>query len=188
MQAAAATKCFRQTAILLSMTFSIISIIMICVTDGDCTNANLKATTGLVFGLWSVVFVLMLLQMIKMTECLKKVPCLLFGFYCFICGCMFFTQLELWGGVDNDCRTEKPGLYWWLVINIILFYFIVSFGLAVWGAYLCKVADAQDEITQQAIKEYLEETKQEEAEIQREQPGTKKNRQEQAETGKNKQE
>ena len=50
-------------------------------------------------------------------------------------------------------------LYWWLVTNIIVFYFLVSFGLATWGAYLCKVADAQEEITKEAIKEYLEETK-----------------------------
>ena len=67
--------------------------------------------------------------------------------------------MELWGGVDNQCRTEAPALYWWLVTNIILFYMIVSFGLATWGAYLCKVADVQEEVTRQAVKEYLAETK-----------------------------
>ena len=35
---------------------------------------------------------------------------------------------------------------------------IVSFGLATWGAYLCKVADVQEEVTRKAVKEYLEET------------------------------
>ena len=57
---------------------------------------------------------------------------------------------------------EVPSLYWWLVCNITLFYFIVSFGLAVWGAYICKVVDMQDEITKDAVKEYLEETTQNE--------------------------
>ena len=71
---------------------------------------------------------------------------------------MFFVQLEIWGGVDNSCRTDIPLLYWWLVVNLALFYFIVSFGLATWGAYLCKVADAQEELTREAVKEYLEET------------------------------
>jgi hypothetical protein len=137
------------------------SIILLCVIDHDCSNANLKATTGLVFFLWSCVFVLLLLQVVKLTSCLKKIPKLLFGFYFFICGCMFFVQMELWGGVDNQCRFEAPGLYWWLVTNIILFYFIVSFGLATWGSYLCKVADVQEEITREAVEEYLKERKKE---------------------------
>ena len=153
-----ATKRFRQISILLSLLFAITSIVMLIVVEDDCDKSNLKATTGLVFFLWSTVFVLLLLQMVQLTECLKKIPKLLFGFYFFICGCMFFVQMELWGGVDNKCRTEVPTLYWWLVTNIILFYLIVSFGLATWGAYLCKVADVQEEVTRKAVKEYLEET------------------------------
>ena len=153
-----ATKRFRQISILLSLLFAITSIVMLIVVEDDCDKSNLKATTGLVFFLWSTVFVLLLLQMVQLTECLKKIPKLLFGFYFFICGCMFFVQMELWGGVDNQCRKEVPSLYWWLVTNIILFYLIVSFGLATWGAYLCKVADVQEEVTRKAVKEYLEET------------------------------
>ena len=156
-----ATKCFRTTAILMSLVCALISIILLCVVDDDCTQSNLHATTGLVFFLWSTVFVLMLLQAVKLTDCLKKVPRLLFGFYFFVCGCLFFCQLELWGGVNNPCRTEVPSLYWWLVCNIALFYFIVSFGLAVWGSYICKVVDTQEEITKEAVKEYLDEVKQE---------------------------
>jgi len=149
-------------SILLSLVFSLTSIILLSVADKDCSNANLKSVTGLVFGLWSCVFVLLLLQAVKMTECLKKCPKLLFGFYFFICGVMFFVQMMLWGGVQNECRFEQPMLYWWLVTNIILFYTIVSFGLATWGSYLCKVADVQEEITKQAVEEYLKEKKREE--------------------------
>ena len=61
MQVVKATKCFRQVSILLSLTFALVSIILLCVADHDCKDANLKATTGLVFGLWSIVFVLLLL-------------------------------------------------------------------------------------------------------------------------------
>ena len=91
MQVVKATKCFRQVSILLSLTFALVSIILLCVADHDCDDANLKATTGLVFGLWSVVFVLLLLQATNNTQCLKKIPKLLFGFYFFVCGCMFFV-------------------------------------------------------------------------------------------------
>ena len=162
MQVIKATKCFRQVSILLSLVFALLSIVFLCIAGDDCTNANLKATTGLVFFLWSTVFVLLLLQAVKLTTCLKSIPKLLFGFYFFICGCMFFVQMELWGGVDNQCRTEIPLLYWWLVINIIVFYTIVSFGLATWGAYLCKVADVQEELTKKAVDEYLKEVKRDE--------------------------
>lgn len=67
---------------------------------------------------------------------------------------MFFTQLMIWGGNDNTCREESPVYYWWLVTNIIIFYTIVSFGLATWGSYICKVADAQEEFIKKAREEF----------------------------------
>ena len=143
-------------SIILSLVFSLTTIVMLCVDDRTCTNANLAATMGLVFGLWSTVFVLLLLQAVGLTKCLKSLGKLLFGFYFFICGCMFFVQMELWGGVDNQCRKESPVHYWWLCTNIIFFYLIVSFGLATWGAYLCKVADAQEQLIKDATEEYQE--------------------------------
>ncbi len=42
---------------------------------------------------------------------------------------------------------------------MILFYIIVAFGLATWGAYLCAVADVKEEVTKAAIDEYLKENK-----------------------------
>jgi len=157
-----ATKLFRQVSILIALVFAIVSLSLLIAIDDDCDKSNLRATTGLVFGLWSIIFVLLLLQLVKLTECLKKIPKLLFAFYFFICGCMFFVQMELWGGVDNQCRKEVPSLYWWLAANIILFYLIVSFGLATWGAYLCKVADVQEQVTREAVEEYLKETERQE--------------------------
>ena len=67
--------------------------------------------------------------------------------------------MQIWGGTENECRTETPVLYWWLVTNVILFYLMVSFGLVTWGSYLCKVADAQEKITSNAVKEYMKEQK-----------------------------
>ena len=60
------------------------------------------------------------------------------------------------GGLNNLCRSEAPALYWWLVTNIILFYIIVAFGLATWGSYLCKVAKAQEDITNDAVQAYVQ--------------------------------
>ena len=63
--------------------------------------------------------------------------------------------MEVFGGHGNNCWIQAPVYYWWLVINIGIFYLIVTFGLTTWGAYLCLVADAQDEMTKQAVAEYL---------------------------------
>ena len=155
MQVVKATRCFRQVSILLSLAMALTSICLLAIADlPDCTNAQLKTTTGLVFALWSSVFVLLLLQVAGLTKCLKKIPKILFGFYFFVCGVMFFTQLELWGGSENNCMTEAAVLYWWLFANIVVFYLIVSFGLATWGSYICKVADAQEELVEKARAEY----------------------------------
>lgn len=47
-------------------------------------------------------------------------------------------------------------------MQIVLFYLIVTFGLATWGAYLCQVADAQSELAKQAVEEYLRERRERE--------------------------
>ena len=71
----------------------------------------------------------------------------------------------LWGsdGSDssetNGCMKGAPVIYWWLVTQVILFYVIVAFGLATWGAYLCAAADAHEELTKQAVDDYLKEKK-----------------------------
>ena len=147
MEVIKATKCFRKASILLSLAFSLISVIMLAAVKQDCSKANLRVTTGMIFILWSLLFVLLLLQVVKMTHCLKSVPKLLAAFYFFVCACMFFVQMQIWGGTQNECRTESPILYWWLVTNIALFYLIVTFGLVTWGSYLCRQADAQEKLT-----------------------------------------
>ena len=138
------------------------SIIILCVPYPDCSNANLKITIGLIFVLWSIVFVLLLLQVVGMTKCLKNYPKALFGFYFFVCIVMFFVQLMLFGGENNNCMTEVPLLYWWLVGQIGIFYLIVAFGLCTWGSYICKVADAAEELTKEAVDDYLKERKKQE--------------------------
>lgn len=155
MQVVKATKLFRQVSILVSLVMALVSVCLLCIGNiPDCTNGQLKVTTGLVFGLWSTVFVLLLLQVAGLTKCLKKVPRILFAFYFFVCGVMFFTQLMLWGGEDNNCMQEAAVLYWWLFANVVVFYLVVSFGLATWGSYICKVADAQEEFIAKARNEY----------------------------------
>ena len=136
------------------------SITILCLPEGDCTNANLRITIGMVFFLWSCVFVLLLLQLVGLTKCLRQCPKTLFGFYFMVCIVMYFTQVELWGGEDPEsCMDEKPLLYWWLTANVIIFYSVVAFGFCIFGTYICKVADAAEELTKKAVDDYLKEKK-----------------------------
>ena len=76
-----------------------------------------------------------------------------------VCVVMYFSQVELWGGLDpQSCREEKPLLYWWVTANVIIFYLIVAFGMCIFASYICKVADAAEELTKKAVKDYLRET------------------------------
>jgi hypothetical protein len=59
----------------------------------------------------------------------------------------------------GPCYNQTPLLYYYLLVQVILFYLIVAFGLATWGAYLCAVADVKEEVTKAAIDEYLKENK-----------------------------
>ena len=69
----------------------------------------------------------------------------MFVFYFFVVACMFFVQMLTFGGVNgnkNSCMKDTPVMYWFLIVNVTIFYGMVCFGLATWGFYLCKVADA----------------------------------------------
>ena len=141
-----ATKLFRQISLIGSLVMALGSIGLLLTPLEDCSTSNLRATIGIVFVLWSLIFVLLLVQVTGLGWCLKDIPKLLFVFYFFICAVMLFVQMQIWGGQDNDCREEAPYFWYWLMTQVVLFYVIVTFGLATWGAYLCQVADAQQEI------------------------------------------
>ena len=67
--------------------------------------------------------------------------------------------MMLWGsggGDANNCRNQKPAMWYWLMINVAAFYLMVVFGMATWGSYLCKVADKKEEVIAKAVEEYME--------------------------------
>ena len=160
-----ATKRFRTVTLLMSLGMSIASIAMLCVPAEDCSTGNLKFAVGCITVVWCVIFVVLLMQSIGLVSCLKKWGPVLFVFYFVICGVMYISQLMIWGGEENNCRKDTPTMYWFIVTNVIMFYVIVSFGLATWGTYLCKVADAYEELTKEAVDELMAERKQNQGQL-----------------------
>ena len=91
MQVIKATKAFRTGFLFIALCASLASIILVIVVKKDCNNSNLKVTGGLLFILWSLIFVMLLLQMVGWHHCMRAIPKLLFAFYFFVCACMFFV-------------------------------------------------------------------------------------------------
>ena len=153
-----ATKRFRQVTLFMSLIFSITSIVICAVPQKDCTGINLRAAVGLLSALWVTLFILLLLQVIGYTKCIKEYPKSMFVYYFVVSGIMFAVQMMCFSGVQgekNNCMKEVPLQYWYCVTNITIFYGMVTFGLATWGFYLCKVADAREELVNTAVNDHL---------------------------------
>lgn len=142
------------------MLLAIGAICVLIFDDKVCQQVQLRAALGIIFGVWCLVFILLLLHVIGCVKCFKKIPKVMFGFYCTISVSMWFSQMLLFSAPPDPtdaCSQQAPLLYWYLFSNVMLFYLIVAFGLTTWGQYLCSHADIKEEITRAAIDEYLKE-------------------------------
>ena len=147
MQVMKATKRFRQVTLLLSLVMAVVSIICLVVPSKGTCVVDIQAAMALVLALWCLVFFMLFLQVIGMVKCLKKYKTWLFAFYIFIVATVYVSQMMLWASGDkepNNCRKERPAMWYWLIINVCLFYLMVIFGMATWGSYLCRSADAKE--------------------------------------------
>jgi hypothetical protein len=159
MQVIKATKRFRQVTLLMSLVMAIVSIVCLTLPSKGSCVVDIQAAMGMVFTLWVLVFLMLFLQVIGMVKCLKKYKTPLFAFYIFVVVTVYVSQMMLWGSggsAPNNCRVERPAMWYWLIINVVLFYLMVVFGMATWGSYLCRSADAKEEIINQAVEEYME--------------------------------
>jgi hypothetical protein len=66
---------------------------------------------------------------------------------------MFFVQMCLFEA--TECSSEAPILYVWLAVQVGLFYFLVAYGLAAWGSYVCWDAEKEEALAKKAVSEYL---------------------------------
>ena len=68
---------------------------------------------------------------------------------------MFVAQVIFFR--SKDCHIQAPLLYFWLVVQIVIFYVMVAYGIALWGAYICWEAEKEEKETQKAVKKYMKE-------------------------------
>ena len=47
-------------------------------------------------------------------------------------------------------------MYFWLIVQIIVFYFIVAYGIALWGSYICWESEKEEKQIKVAMKKYMD--------------------------------
>ena len=79
-------------------------------------------------------------------------------YYIYLVLAMILVQNCMFKAVG--CNRSSPLSYYWLCVNVIMFYVFIAYGLSLWGAYICWEMEEEEEETQEAVKKYMENMKQ----------------------------
>ena len=71
-------------------------------------------------------------------------------FYVCMVGAMFYCQIVFFRG--SGCGTEAFVLYYWLCINVVVFYVFMAYGLNLWGQYLCWAQEEEEKTLNDAVR------------------------------------
>ena len=74
-------------------------------------------------------------------------------YYVYLVGAMVAVQFFVLQA--DGCNRTSPLLYYWLIVNILLFYMFIAYGLSMWGAYICWEQEEEEKQTKAALQEYL---------------------------------
>ena len=136
---------FRRVVVLTSLVFSCISILIICLRPRECdSNPELRRGVIIACSVQLFIFLLLLLHYIHCGCLLRKLGMALGATYFGIVGCMVWTQLIFFRG--EGCARIAVVYYWWLALNIGIFYVFIAYGLSLWGAYLCWAQEEEEAI------------------------------------------
>ena len=149
---------FRQVTTLTTLVASCVSVLIVCLRPRDCdTNTELRNAVIIVLSVQLSIFFLLLLHYIHCGCLLRKIGGWLGLFYFVLTGLMTWAQFIFMRG--EGCMRTAVTYYWWLAINIGLYYVLIAYGLSLWGAYLCWAQQEEEELTKEALKHKLEKMK-----------------------------
>lgn len=157
MQAIEATTKFRLYVLISSMISATVTILILISNQQDCEGANLLVGLWLLFSVHFVTFFLLLFHFIGCGSCLRHIGRLLGLYYFYMVGAMFATQVFFFQG--KNCHLSTPVLYLWIAVNILIFYVIVAYGIALWGSYICWESEKEEKIVKESMKQYMKEEK-----------------------------
>ena len=127
---------FRRVTTLGTLVCACISAVILIVDPRPCdTNENLDRAVIITLSCQLFVFLLLLMHYIGCGCLLRKIGGFMGVAYFILTGMMTWVQFIFMKG--EGCMRTSVVLYWWLAINIGLFYVLIAYGLSLWGAYLC---------------------------------------------------
>ena len=149
---------FRKFTIFSSLIGSCISVLIVCIKPRECnTNDELRNGVIICLTVQLCIFVILLMHFIHLGCLLRKIGGFMGIFYFILTGLMTWCQLIFFKG--EGCAREAVVYYWWLALNIGMFYVLIAYGLSLWGAYLCWAQQEEEELTKNALQHKFEKMK-----------------------------
>ena len=142
---------FRRVTTLATLITACISIIIVMINPRECeSNPDLREAVIITFSVQLGIFCLLLLHYIGCGCMLRKIGGWLGIFYFAITGLMTWVQFLFMKG--DGCMRTAVAYYWWLALNIGMFYVLIAYGLSLWGAYLCWAQQEEEELVNEALQ------------------------------------
>ena len=144
---------FRRFLFLTSLVFATSSAFILMNNPRECEEANLEKALWITFGVQVSIFTLLLMHYIHLGCLIRKLGRSIGAYYFLLVGMMVWTQLIFFRG--NECNIISPVLYYWLFVNILLFYVFVAYGLSLWGAYICWAQEEEEVLVKEAMDRHF---------------------------------
>ncbi|CDW86213.1 UNKNOWN [Stylonychia lemnae] len=142
---------FRRVVLVFSIVFATITMLILISDTPDCER--LRLGLWMAFSIHFTSFLLLLFHFIGLGFILKKLGRILGIYYFYMVGAMFYTQIIFFQ--SKECNIMAPLLYFWVMLNIIMFYVLVAYGIALWGAYICWESEKEEKQLQEAMQKYI---------------------------------
>ena len=149
---------FRRVTTFTTLIASCISILIVCIKPRDCeSNPHLQNATIIALSVQLTIFFVLLLHYIGCGCLLKKIGGWIGLLYFILTGLMTWCQFLFLKG--DGCMRTAVVYWWWLAMNIGLFYVLIAYGLSLWGAYLCWAQQEEEELINEALQYKYEKMK-----------------------------
>ena len=127
---------FRTVTTLTTLIAATISVLIVWIDPQECeSNKDLRDAVIICLSVQLTIFTVLLMHYIGCGCLLKKIGGFLGILYFILTGLMTWCQLIYLRG--EGCMRTAVVYWWWLSLNIGLFYVLIAYGLSLWGAYLC---------------------------------------------------
>ena len=146
------TDTFRRVTLIGSLIMSAASVLLLLLEPRACDAVKLEYAIYLCSGVHLLTFML-LLSSYLCNKCVVAMGRAMVVFYFGLVASMVYVQVIFFHG--QECNRIAPVIYYWIFMNIVLFYVLVAYGLSLWGAYICWEVDEEEKLIKEALATQL---------------------------------